>query len=116
MRKLTKKNLISIFALFAVAAIPAGFVAMNNMQARAENVTSASSEFYMEEGAAVRTSADKLGIRFSATITEDYWTALQTEYGATATYEFYSIVTDGVKPITKDYGTLTPDFTEEDEV
>ena len=84
MRKFTKKNLISVFAFFAIAAMPAGFVAMNNMQARAENVTSAFSEFYMEEGAAVRTSADKLGIR----ITEDYWTALQTEYGATATYEF----------------------------
>ena len=113
MRKLTKKSLISIFATFAVAAIPAGFFAMNNMQARAENITS--SEFYMEEGAAVRTSTDKLGIRFGATITEGYWTALQNEYGPTATYEFYSVVTDGVKPITKDYGTLTPDFTEGNE-
>ena len=111
MKKTMKKNLISLFVLTAVVAIPVGFTAMRN--ASADTVTSTASEFYMEDGAAVRTSSEELGIRFSATITQAYWETLQTEYGANATYKFYSVVTDGDKPITKDYGTLTPSFEEE---
>jgi len=115
MKTTVKKTLISMFAMIAIAAVPVGLVAMDNMQASAETITAPESVFYMEEGAAVRTDTDKLGIRFSATITKAYWEDLQTTYGVDATYKFYSVVTDGVMPVTKDYGTLTPDFTDTDE-
>ncbi len=102
-------------AIFAVAAIPFAFASVNAVDASADTTTPTASEFYMTEGAAVRTTSDEVGIRFNATITKTYWEALQTAYGADATYSFYSKVTDGTTPITKDYGTLTPDFTSADE-
>ena len=114
MRKTKKKNLISLCALFAVATLPVGFAAMNTQVANADTTTPAVSEFYMIEGASIRTTDDELGIRFGATITQSYWESLQTAYGADATYSFYSVVTDGVHPITKYYEGVTPSFTSED--
>ncbi len=111
MKTMMKKNLMKACAILAVAAIPVAFASMNVVDVNADTTTPTASEFYMTEGAAVRTTSDEVGIRFNATITKAYWEALQETYGADATYSFYSVVTDGTTPITKDYGTLTPDFT-----
>ena len=113
MKTMTKKNLIKGCAILAVAAIPVAFASINAVEVSADTATPTVSEFYMEEGAAVRTTSNEVGIRFSATITKSYWEALQTEYGAEATYKFYSVVTDGTNPNTKEY-TPTLDFTESD--
>ena len=109
MRTKTKKGIIALCALSVMATLPVAVVSLNN--AKAETITAESNGFYMEQGAAVRTASDELGIRFSATITKDYWQELQTTYGADATYKFYSVVTDGIKPITKNYDNVKPDFT-----
>ena len=115
MKTMMKKNLMKACAVVAVAAIPVAFASFNTVEASADTSIPTATEFYMTEGAAVRTDANELGIRFSATITQGYWEDLQETYGADATYSFYSVVTDGKTPITKDYGTLTPDFTSKTE-
>ena len=114
MMKNMKKNLILVGALCAGMAFSLAAASLGEKVAFADTVTPNASEFYMQDGAAVRTTSDELGIRFSATITEDYWTALQAEYGVDATYSFYSIVTDGTTPITKAYEGVVPTFEEED--
>ena len=114
MKTMMKKNLIKACAILAVAAIPVAFASINTVETSANTVTSTASKFYMEKGASVRTTSDEVGIRFKATITKSYWEELQKEYGADATYSFYSVVTDDTKDIKKDYGTITPDFTESD--
>ena len=111
MKTMTKKNIMKACAILAVAAIPVAFASFKTVDANADTTTPTASEFYMTEGAAVRTTSDEVGIRFNATITKAYWEDLQKAYGADATYSFYSVVTDGTTPIKKDYGTLTPDFT-----
>lgn len=115
MKTMTKKNIMKACAILAVAAIPFAFASINAVDASADTTTPTASEFYMTEGAAVRTTSDEVGIRFNATITKTYWQDLQTAYGADATYSFYSVVTDGTTPIKRDYGTLTPDFTSAEE-
>ncbi len=110
MMKTLKKNLILVGALCAGVAFSLAIPGLNNEVAFADTTTPDYSEFYMQEGAAVRTSSDEVGIRFGATITEDYWQALQTAYGADASYTFYSVVTDGEKPIRKDYEGVLPSF------
>ena len=111
MRTKMKKGIIALCALSMMATLPVAVMSMNN--ANAETIVATTDGFYMEEGAAVRTTSDELGIRFSATITQTYWQELQATYGEDATYNFYSVVTDGVKPITKNYVNVTPNFTEE---
>lgn len=110
MKTKMKKGIIALCALSMMAMLPVAFMSMNN--ANAETLVATTDGFYMEEGAAVRTTSDELGIRFSATITQTYWQELQATYGEDATYNFYSVVTDGVKPITKNYKNVTPNFTE----
>ena len=112
MRTKMKKGIIALCALSMMATLPVAVMSMNN--ANAETIVAATDGFYMEDGAAVRTASEELGIRFSATITQTYWAELQETYGAGATYKFYSVVTDGVKPVTKNYNNVTPDFTEKD--
>ena len=111
--KAMKKNLMAVCAVLAVAASSVAIASFNPVSASAETTTAQATEFYMEEGAAVRTAEGELGIRFTSTITKSYWESLQATYGADATYEFYSVVTDGTTPITKKFGA-TPDFEESD--
>ena len=110
----TKKKLALVGALCAGLTLSLAIVSLNHESAKADVVTPTASEFYMEDGAAVKISSTQVGIRFSATITSAYWAELQEAYGTDATYSFYSIVTDGTKPITKSYEGVTPAFDVED--
>lgn len=112
MRTKMKKGIIALCALSMMATLPVAVFSMNT--ANAATTTAGADGFYMEQGAAVRTASDELGIRFSATITKSYWESLQTTYGVDATYSFYSVVTDGTTPITKNYDGVTPDFSTKD--
>ena len=109
-----RKRLLVVLALCSVAMIAFTGLLNNTKGVSAQPIVAASSDFYMEEGAQVRTAPEEMGIRFKATITEDYWQNLLVEYGEDATFSFYSIVTDGTTPIKKNYENLTPDFSEDD--
>ncbi len=124
-----RKVLVSLVATFALAA----FVSIASLgeieKAFAEESTSSSqsvvitpdvtadaTEFYMNEGAAIRTVDDDVnGIRFTATLTEAYWEKLQNTYGTEATYTFYSVVTNGTTGIKKVFPSTTPYFTNGEE-
>lgn len=114
MKSSMRKRLFMLGAFCAATTLSFAVSSLNDEIAKADTATPDASQFYMQEGAAVRTNSNELGIRFGATITQEYWQTLQTTYGEDATYSFYSIVTDDTNPVTKDYGTLTPDFTESD--
>ena len=120
MTKIKKQNLLlALTATFALAACATiATLGDNQNKAAADSVTvtpdetAKATDFYMEDGAAVRVVGDDVnGIRFTSTITESYWNSLQTTYGADATYKFYSVVTDGTTGVQKDFGTTTPTFT-----
>ncbi len=107
-----RKKLATVVAILALVAFAFAFSTTN--VAKADEVAPVATEFYMEDGADIRTYPDELGIRFKATITKSYWNAVKTVYGENATYKFYSVVTDGTTPIIKDYGNAVPDFEESD--
>ena len=119
--KKTMKNILFGFAIAVFAGACSAAVSTTNFEtAKAETETVAITptktagvaEFYMEEGAGVRVKANEAGIRFTATITEDYWNTLQESYGQTATYTFSSVLTANGKSQQKDFGSGS--FTFED--
>ena len=113
MKMSLKNKLITVIAVLAIALFAFAGVFMNNKTANAESVSP--TEFYMEEGAQIKADSEQFGIRFTSTLTKDYWTAVVNEYGEDATSSFYSVVTDGTNPIRKDYGEILPDFTSANE-
>ncbi|MBQ8657755.1 MAG: hypothetical protein IJ506_01335, partial [Clostridia bacterium] len=87
MKKLNGKKSLSIFALAlsccafsAVGAITAA-ATDDSTATTTVTVTDVADNFVMQEGASVRMSETKPGIRWATTITEAYWNALVTAYG-----------------------------------
>ncbi len=92
MKTADRKLTAALAALVAACFLLAGAFALPVSAAEAP---SAEGGFMMQEGASVRLEEGGSGIRFSATVTEEFYQALKTAYGENAGIEFHMVVGAG---------------------
>ena len=90
--KTAKKPLTAVFATLALACFLLCGASLTPVFAEP---VSAEGGFYMQNGAAIRLEEGGSGIRFSATVTEEFYQALKTAYGENAGIEFHMVVGAG---------------------
>lgn len=90
--KTAKKPLTAVFATLALACFLLCGASLTPVFAEP---VSAEGGFYMQNGAAIRLKEGESGIRFSTTVTEEFYLALQQEYGENAAIEFHTVIGKG---------------------
>lgn len=90
--KTAKKPLTAVFATLALACFLLCGASLTPVFAEP---VSAEGGFYMQNGAAIRLQEGESGIRFSTTVTEEFYLALQQAYGENAAIEFHTVIGEG---------------------
>ena len=102
--KKQKKSIIAC-GILAVGFALAGVGSLNVASMNADSVTASAAEstagFQVSDGAQVLLSANSNGIRFETKISEDYYTALTTEF-STGTFTFYTVINRAENPVEDD--------------